>query len=514
MEQHKPNRASVWFERGLRLIERLLDIVFTHPQDWLARVFSGLWIASLLLYGVGLWGIFFSWGNISFDFLDWGEVTGPRYALLRDAAEKGIMPLHAENITALRNVTDRYFSIADTPFSPQYLLLPYFETGQYIFYDTLLFYGIGFIGLVLLYRKYRLSLISFSILFLLFNFNGNVVGHLAVGHSIWTGHFLIPFFILLAFELVEKERVGWQWVLALSLVLLAILLQGYFHLWLWCLMFLGLLALFNWRLIKPVILGGLFTGLICLPRLMPPSLALSGITQEYLGGFASLTNLIDSLIVLRDPLNAVQPITDTFPLNSWEIDYYIGLLGFVFVIGLGIWLPLRRDRSKGSLQVQILVASLIITIFSIGDIFAQVVRVFTVPPLTGERVTARMFILPLTMMMVLASIFFQKELNLRKLPAWVKIISFGAVGVLFHDLNQNLQAWRIRYLDPMVDLFPKMPFDPAQHTISNHPDPLYIGMLLGGSIVAVLTLAALIGLTLRECQRRRAATGDQVNFSR
>ncbi len=455
----------------------------------------------LFVFGIYLWGTFFSWGNISFDFLDWGEVTGPRYALLRDAAEKGMIPLHAGNTTALRGVTDRYFSIADTPFSPQYLLLPYLETGQYIFYDTLLQYAIGFFGLVLLYRKYRLSLLNFSFLFLLFNFNGNITAHLAVGHSIWVGHFWIPYFILLVLGLVENEKVGWRWILGFSLVMLAVLLQGYFHLWLWCLMFLALLALFNWRLVRPVLLAGIFTGLVCMPRLLPPSLALQGITQDYLGGFASLTDLVGSLIVLNDPLTAWREITDTFPLNPWETDYYIGLLGFVLVVGLGVLLPLWRDRSKKSLQVQILVACLVITAFSIGDVFAQVVRVFTIPPLTGERVTSRMFILPLITTLVLAAIFAQRELERRKLEPWVQVLNLGAGGMLYHDLNQHLQAWRIRYLDPMVNLFPKMAFDPAQHTIANHPDPVYVTMLLGGSIVALLALAFLIWMAFKEGRR-------------
>lgn len=498
MEQQQLNSARVWFERGLRLIEHLLNIFFTYPQNWLARLFSGLWIVGLMLFGISLWGTFFSWGNISFDFLDWGEVTGPRYALLRDAVEKGVVPLHAANTTALRGVTDRYFSIADTPISPQYLLLPFLETGQYLFYDTLLWYMVGFLGLVFFFHKYRLSPASFTIVFLLLNFNGNITGHLAVGHSIWTGQFLLPFFILLTFELVEKEHVSWKWILSLSLVLLAILLQGFFHLWLWCLMFLGLLALFNWRLIRPVVLGGLFSGLVSLPRLLPPSLALSGITQEYLGGFPSLTDLISSLVILQDPINAMHPLTDTFPLNPWETDYYIGLLGFGVVIGLGVLLPLWRDRSKRSLQVQILVVCLIFTAFSVGEVFAQVVRVFTFPPLTGERVTARMFILPLAMALFLATIFLQRELNRQRLSFWAQVLIIGAGGVLFHDLNQHLQAWRIRYLDPMVDLFPKMPFDPAQHTISNHPDPIYIGMLLGGAVVALLSLIFLIWKTVKE----------------
>jgi hypothetical protein len=498
MELQPPDRVKTWFGRGMHFIQRVLDGLFYPSQDWFSRLVAGLFLIGLLVYGIKLWGIFYSWGNISFDFLDWAEVTGPRYALLKDAAIRGILPLHAGNLTALRGVTNRYFSIADTPFSPQYLLLRYLDTGPYLFYDTLLFYVLGFVGLVLLYRKYRLSPFAFGLLFLLFNFNGFVTAHFAVGHSIWTAYFLIPYIILLVLHLVENQKAGWAWVLAFSAVQLAILLQGFFHLYLWVLMFLAVLVIFNWRLIRHVFLGGLFSGLIALPRLLPPVLALSGITQEYKGGFASVTDLISGMIMLQDPQHAIRPLTDTFPLNAWEVDFYIGLLGLAFLVLFGVIVPLLRDRSRNSTQVQMLVPALVLAVFSIGQVFARVVSILRIPPFTGERVSSRMFILPMIVALVLAVIYLQRELNGRRPAAWVQVGALGLAYLLFHDLNQHMQAWRIRYLDSMVNLFPKMPFDPAQHTIQNQPDTIYLGLLAGGLVVALFALAFLLVMVIRE----------------
>ena len=68
----------------------MLDALFTSGDGLVSRgVVTGVWLAGLLLFGVYLWGVFYSWGNISLDFLDWAEVTGPRYALLQDALTKG-----------------------------------------------------------------------------------------------------------------------------------------------------------------------------------------------------------------------------------------------------------------------------------------------------------------------------------------------------------------------------------------------------------------------------------------
>src|SRR5512133_2034119 len=386
MTEQKPKHAHGWLCQVLALCQRLLDSLFTPGGDWVSRLVAVLFIAGLLVYGIRLWGVFFSWGNISFDFLDWAEVAGPRYALLRDAAEKGVLPLHAGDTTALRGVTDRYFAIADTPFSPQYLLLPLMETGRYIFLDTLLFYGLGFVGLLLIYRKYHLAPFSFLFMALLLNFNGYIIAHFAAGHTNWTATFLLPYFVLLVLHLVEQQRVGWRWVLGLSLLELVILLQGGFHLFLFSLIFLAVLALFNPRLMRPVGLGGLFTLLVCLPRLLPPALALSGVIQQYLGGFASINDLLSALVVLQDPYRAVHPLTDTFPLNAWETDFYIGLLGLALILGFGVLLPLLRERSKRSLQVQILIPCAVLAALSIGQVYARVVSIIRIPPFTGERV--------------------------------------------------------------------------------------------------------------------------------
>ncbi len=145
MAEQKPGRAPSWGERGARVgdvvgdvAKRLLDALFYPAEDRFSRVVGWAWLIGLLLFGLYLWGIFYSWGNISLDFLDWAEVTGPRYALLKDALTKGQIPLHAANLTALRGVTDRYFAIPDTPFSPEVILLLFMGIGQYLFVDTLI----------------------------------------------------------------------------------------------------------------------------------------------------------------------------------------------------------------------------------------------------------------------------------------------------------------------------------------------------------------------------------------
>lgn len=504
-DQHR-NALQLRLAQVSSLGDQWMDLLFHHPsRNVFSWIVSGAWLAFLFVFGIYLWGVFYSWGNIAFDFSDWAEVTGPRFAVLQDAAVKGELPLHVTDTTATRGVTDRFLSIADTPLSPQFILLRSMEIGQFSFYNTVLFYALGFLGLLFIFRKYRLSVFAFTALFFLFMFNGHISTHLAVGHANWVGHFLLPYFILLVFHLIEQQGAGWRWVLGLGITLLVILLQGGFHLYVWCLIFLAVLGLFNWRLLKPVLLGGLFTGLISLPRLLPPMLALEGITQEYLGGFASISEMISSLIFIRDPDHTIQTISILFPLNGWEEIFYIGFLGAALILTFGVILPLRECASKSSFQVQVLVPSLILTVFSVGQVFSEFVRVFTFPPLTGERVTSRMFFLPLSIVLVLAVIFLQKALDRRKIAFWQGTVLAVLGYMLFHDLNQHLRAWRIRYLDGLVHLFPKVPFDEARHTIGNHPDAVYTNLLIGGLGVAVLALIFLLVMAYRSYRQQRSS---------
>jgi hypothetical protein len=70
--------------------------------------------------------------------------------------------------------------------------------------------------------------------------------------------------------------------------------------------------------------------------------------------------------------------------------------------------------------------------------------------------------------------------------------------MMVYELDQHMAAWRIRYLDGLTYLFPKVPFEAARHVLNNHPDPLYLGLIVGGSLVALITLIFLVYKSVRE----------------
>lgn len=481
--------------------EDLLARIFQPRRDHVSRLIFWFGAAALFVYGIRVWGVFFSWGNIALDFADWAEVFGPRFAILQDAALRWQFPLHVADTTAMRGVTDRYLATPDSPISPQFLLLRFMELSTFQFVNTLLLYAAGFVGLLLFARKYRLSLFSFSLLFFLFFFNGHIIGHLSVGHMNWMGYFLQPFFLYLLFELAERQKVNWQWTLGLALTLLAILLQGHFHLFVWCIMLLGFLGLFQLRLLKTVLVAGVFSVLVSLPRLLPPVLVVNEVTQEPLGGFATWTDLLGSMVVFRDPDRAFAVIPSySYPLDWWEINHFIGVFGAALLVVFGIIMPLRADRRKDGMAMLLLVPSLIFAALSIGRMFTDLLNLFPIPlpPFTGERVTARFLALPMLVVITLAVITIDGWVKTRKFAPWQFLLLLAAGGMMVYDLFQHLYGWRIRYLDGLVYLFPKVPFDPALHVVSNHPDPVYIGLLAGGGMISLVTLVFLVVQSLRE----------------
>ena len=147
--------------------------------------------------------------------------------------------------------TDPYLACPDTLLSPQALLLLFLEPGPFMLANVLFMYTLGWVGMLLIRRRYHLALVPFTALLLLFNFNGHITAHLAVGHSEWVGYFILPFFVLLVLILVDPEgdsataKVGWGWTLSMALVLSAWFCKARSTFSWWCLIFLGGLGLIS-----------------------------------------------------------------------------------------------------------------------------------------------------------------------------------------------------------------------------------------------------------------------------
>jgi hypothetical protein len=489
----------------LNFLQELVEAVFNPEIEKRRPWFGWLWLSGLYLGVAVLWAKFLNYGKIPFDFLDWAEVSAARYAFLRDAVIKGVLPLHMPDASALRGITDRFMSVPDVTLSPQVLLLRFMDVGPFLLVNLLLLYTLGALGLLVLRRRFSLSLASFSILFILFNLNGYLQSHFAVGHINYTGYFLFPWLAVLVFQLLEGER-SWAWVTKISLLLFFIFLQGSFHHYIWGLMFLGLLGITSWKHFVPVLKALVASVLLSMVRILPPALDASKFDSGFLGGYPTVLDIWKSLTTIVFPQDALSVRNALNPLGWWEFDLYIGLAGALFLVYFGIFRWLKQGRKEAGFP-ELVFPLTMLSILSVGSIY-QLVHLLPIPLLAGERVSSRFISLPFAFLLILAAIEFQHWLDEKPKPVVaIRLAWLGVFAVIFNDLWQHLKVWQVTATLPF---FPVTPVNLAIKVVANHADPPYIAAIAVGAAVTLVSLFALLFLTWRENHPRKQGA-NQAN---
>lgn len=458
----------------------------SHP--WLARII----LTALYLLGGGLWGRFFNWGRIPFDFHDWAEISAARMQFVRNAILDGVLPLHMTETAHLRSVTDRFMAIPDAILSPQVLLLGILEVGAFFLVNTLLLYTLGTLGLIALRRHFRLSLAAYTVLFLLFNFNGHILAHNSVGHATWGGYFLFPWLAVLIFQLMDGDQ-SWRWVANTSLLLFFIYLQGSFHHFVWALFFLGFLGITAWNFFAPVLKALIAAVLLSMVRILPPALELGKWDSEFLGGYPTVMDILQSMVIIKFPEQSLETRSMLNVLGWWEFNLYVGLIGAVFVITFGVVSWIRNRRAEcGYPHLLLPVAA--VTLLSLGRVY-RLLMLLPIPLISAERASIRMIILPFVVLLIVGAIELQRWLEARQRPLPVQLSGLFLVAAMGHDLWQHLKAWQVTnaYL-----AFPHTPVDLTIKVVGNRPDPLYFVILIVGAAITLLTFLYLVYKVKRE----------------
>jgi hypothetical protein len=418
------------------------------------------------------------------------------YDVLRQAVEQRRAPLFLSRpILSGRKL----LAVPEVNCTPAVLLLGFVSIPRFVLLDALAFYAIGFTGLLWLRRRYALGLMPFALLFLIFFFNGHLVAHMAVGHSMWAAHFLLPFFVLGVLALIEGRGKGAPALLALTLF--AILLRGGVHLFSWCVLFLLLLAAFNPRRARAVLLALLGAAVLGMARLAPAAFLARHWNGAFLSGFPSAGDLWHALVSIG---SAADPARGGFfgSLAWWEYDTYVGPAGLVLLIGLGLAAaryPALRERSENDLLGPMAVMAGL----SLGDT-ALLLNLLPVPLLSAERVGSRLLLLPLVMLATLAALRLQ-EMSARwtrdrPRPVLLRAAIAGGIAATAAGLAAHAWAWRIQALKAML---------PARRGLLNvdlvpPPSPLAgsdLAYVVTVAASALVTLAGLLALGLY-CSRR------------
>jgi hypothetical protein len=459
--------------------------------DW-SRGARGVGLVALYVAGLVQWATFFGFGNLSLKAYDWPKEHLYLH-VLRDAVRGGDVPYHVQvprqyaeafpqfvNHDAGSVAPSRFLALPETVLSPQLILLRFMDEGKFVCVHFLLLYSAGFYGCMWLGRRYKLSLIPFAVLFVLFNFNGYITSHLGVGHAMCGGYFFLPFVGLYILEWMEapgSAGPGFK----LAMVFFVMLLQGSLHVVVWCWLFVALVVAWNpraWRAgFIAVALGALLGGV----RLVPAAFAFWGFRLlNFGGGYPTLTTVLEACLLIRDP-------TYRFfgGIFWWEYDIYVGLLGLAFLGYFGVYRRFGRDAHLLPYRYAPLDVPLILMAFlSLSDFYFPVFNL-PVPLLNSERVTSRFIVIPFVLLLVIAAIRMQKILE---------SMNLGFKGHLLLGVGV-LEMWRSLLTHAAVWSVPRLELEPTSYwhelttaTVVEAPDRAYFVSLYLGAAVSVFAL--------------------------
>lgn len=398
----------------------------------LRPIATALYLFLLYAVGVAHWA-YLLW-PARFCVLDW-LLEARYYAVLREALTRHTIPYL---MTYAGHYSDRFLALPETPLAPQYILLPYVSDAAFHYANTILLYTIGVLGLLWARREYRLGILPFTFLFLLFHFNGYLTAHLAVGHLMWYGYYWLPCFYILAIRLMRPQA-SYRTQVALVFVLFAMLLHGSFHLFMWCEMFLAFLLLFNpdrWRPLAFVLGASILLNAF---RLLPGSLAINVSAMRFAGGYPSPVLLLDALAMLRDFRHSISlgMFGETTLVYWWELDCFVGMigLGVLFYFGILRWRTSHRFRPFAFPCAMMFVLSL-------GATYSLATEL-GVPFAETQRLSTRFIVVPLVFLMLAAAIEMEAFLHEpNRAPAWPVFLTLCSL-LLAAELYRHSSMWRV-----------------------------------------------------------------------
>jgi hypothetical protein len=288
----------------------------------------------------------------------------------------------------------------------------------------------------------------------------------------------------------------------MSFLLFYMVLAGSQHHYVWLLLFLGILILTGWRRSKWIFLTILFSGLLSAIRLLPPALQLAEYQKKAIFnavyGYPSLAHLVDSMIFIQLP--AESPVNyymlNVFSENFWDFNFYIGLIGFVFVLYFGLFLWLREPTPG---YRELIVPIFALTALSIGSTY-WIVRITGIPLFASERAIMRMISVPMVWLFLIGSISFQSWWNSKNFQISQQLAAFAALGLMFIDLWSNMKVWRP---SEIKQYFVPVEMNITGNSVANHADPDYVLILAVGLGITIFVAIFLIVMRWREVHMER-----------
>jgi hypothetical protein len=460
-------------------------------------------ILLLFLSGACHWYFFLNGGLLDYSNYDWGEEE--RYfCVIRQALTEGVIPFH---MTEWSQYSDRFFANPEINNSPQIMLLPFMSTNHYILLDALIMYSIGFAGCLLIRRRFSLSLLPFTTLFLLFHFNGFILSHIAVGHLNWHGYNWLPLFVLAVFNLTRDHKRALNWI-KLVVVLFLIVLVGFFHLYNWCILFLLALAICHPRYMRPVLCAIVVSALLASYRFWPAFITLHNLNFRLHPGYPNALDMLNALIMQHSDVY-FRDLNDMFTGGWWEYNMYITIPGFLLVAYFGVYRRVVCDSNTETRFRELNAPCFIVALLTL-NVFYSMVQALPLPLVNAERVPSRFLIVPLVFLIVLTVI--QMEIWLRskrsnalaRTGLWLLLLALACL------LFSHARIW---YIVNLKNAF-TMPY-PAHDVaiVQKSGDTDYIVAFVLGLVTTLLTALALAVAWWKYRKKENTASESCINIT-
>jgi hypothetical protein len=438
--------------------------------------FAWAWLPALVLVGAAHWAWVFGLPpRLPRDAADWPKEIR-YYAVLKQAVSEGRVPYYVSQPV---QETRKFLAIPETVLSPQIVLLRWLDADAFLLANVVLLHAMATLAVLLARRRYGLSAAMTVFLWLLVVFNGHVVAHLAIGHSMWGGVFLLPWLVLLVLDrgLVPPKR----WPIAVGVLLAAMLLQGSYHVFVWGVLLLVLTLAFQPER-RPVLEALAWSAALGLVRLVPTAAILLGRRETgFQTGYPDLATLVAGLAQIRDVAFPRVGAGSMGGLQWWEFDHYLGPAAALWLMAVGGREAWRR-RWTGPIAI--------LTVFAFTAGYRWVSEL-GVPLLSTERVSSRFLIVPLTLLAFLAApaaeAWRRAGTRRRSLAVW------GLAGVTATCLAAHTQAWTMRRV---AALSPAPPHerDLAIAIVSAPPDMPRDALYVASVQLSALGSAVALGL--------------------
>ena len=485
-QKKSPERFGQNFKR------QLFGFVFRSPSSGVgSRMADYCLLGIAYLAGVFHWAWILNYGRVDYKFFDWQKFFD-YYGVLKKALMENSIPWFMPHYY---KGTNQFLAIPETDLSPTTFLLKFLSVDEFFLAQSLILYSLGFVGSLMIRKKYQWSLFAFLCFFLIFNFNGHIVSHLTFGHWPWISYFLFPFYLLWTLRLVEGDCSPAHGA-RLAVLMSGILLLGGLHTFFWCLFFLGLVCLFQKKFFKPVLIGTGLCVAISSYRIIPAMFTYFGYKNKFAFGFPSIPEFFESMILIREFKTVLGPVLDKIGYYGWwEINHYIGVLGLGFVLYFGINLRRLQEEKWEGQDYRILDGPMVImTILSFSFIYG-LITLLPIPLITVERISSRFFIIPLLILMTLACMGMQQRFE-RESETW-SLMGLALAGLLFEGLMllSHSFAWQVRSLQFEMEKEGIRAVDPVSEW-ARSMEAYYVPVVQGSYLISALALAGFLGTVL------------------